>query len=208
MASLINSEESAAVDTSSLSSTSTGETEEMDNIYHPVDPKDPVIDPIDPRDEIEHLKKENRRIQCELDEARSLVAVANYSSEESLETERRKCREEVATLQQLMKGLFINLKYNLKTSNFTIDLLNWQYLKTWTENVLEATRQAQERSEGEIRRLKNLVTRRELEAHEHRAMEKDNPNVFSAVTKTLARKVNNLANTSLSSSPTPAAAIG
>jgi len=178
MASLINSEESAAVDTSSLSSTSTGETEEMDNIYHPVDPKDPVIDPIDPRDEIEHLKKENRRIQCELDEARSLVAVANYSSEESLETERRKCREEVATLQQLMK-----------------------------ENVLEATRQAQERSEGEIRRLKNLVTRRELEAHEHRAMEKDNPNVFSAVTKTLARKVNNLANTSLSSSPTPAAAI-
>lgn len=50
------------------------------------------------------LQKEIRRLQCELDEARSLVAVANYSLEESIETERRKCQEEVATLQQLMKG--------------------------------------------------------------------------------------------------------
>ena len=49
-------------------------------------------------------QKEIRRLQFELDEARSLVAVANYSLEESIETERRKCQEEVATLQQLMKG--------------------------------------------------------------------------------------------------------
>lgn len=128
----------------------------------------------DPKNELENLKKEMRRIQCELDEAHSLVAVANYSLEESLETERRKCREEVATLQQLMK-----------------------------ENLQEAVRQTQEQNETEIRRLKNLVTRLELEVHEFRSSEKDNPNVFSAVTKTLARKVNNLANTSLSSSPTP-----
>ena len=47
---------------------------------------------------------EIRRLQSELDEARSLVAVANYSLEESLETERRKCKEEVATLRQLMEG--------------------------------------------------------------------------------------------------------
>ncbi len=51
-----------------------------------------------------NVQKEIRRLQFELDEARSLVAVANYSLEESIETERRKCQEEVATLQQLMKG--------------------------------------------------------------------------------------------------------
>lgn len=50
-------------------------------------------------------EKEIRRLQSELDEARSLAAVANYSLEESIETERRKCQEEVATLQQLMKGI-------------------------------------------------------------------------------------------------------
>lgn len=73
----------------------------------------------------------------------------------------------------------------------------------FAENLQEAVRQTQEQNETEIRRLKNLVTRLELEVHEFRSSEKDNPNVFSAVTKTLARKVNNLANTSLSSSPTP-----
>ena len=63
--------------------------------------------------EVEQLQKHVRRLQSELDEARSLVAVANYSLEESLETERRKCKEEVATLQQLMKGkelIFMFLK--------------------------------------------------------------------------------------------------
>jgi hypothetical protein len=64
---------------------------------------------IDRKDQIssstEDMQKEIRRLQFELDEARSLVAVANYSLEESLETERRKCHEEVATLQQLMKGI-------------------------------------------------------------------------------------------------------
>ena len=54
---------------------------------------------------LDEQQKEIRRLQFELDEARSLVAVANYSLEESLETERRKCQEEVATLQQLMKGI-------------------------------------------------------------------------------------------------------
>lgn len=60
--------------------------------------------------ELDTARKEIRRLQVELDEARSLVAVANYSLEESLETERRKCREEVATLQQLMKGLCMIFK--------------------------------------------------------------------------------------------------
>ena len=60
----------------------------------------------------EDMQKEIRRLQFELDEARSLVAVANYSLEESLETERRKCHEEICTLQQLMKGM-PNCSYRL-----------------------------------------------------------------------------------------------
>ncbi|XP_057368871.1 rab GTPase-binding effector protein 1-like [Daphnia carinata] len=120
-------------------------------------------------------EKEIRRLQFELDEARSLAAVANYSLEESIETERRKCQEEVATLQQLMK-----------------------------ENIEEAVRETQEHSEGEIRRLKNIVTRLELEIHELRtSSDRDNPNVFSAVTKTLARKVGNLTNPNILTSQTP-----
>ena len=49
--------------------------------------------------------------------------------------------------------------------------------------------------------MKNLVTRLELELHELKASDKDNPNVFSAVTKTLARKVGSLANPALALSP-------
>ncbi|XP_046645690.1 rab GTPase-binding effector protein 1-like isoform X2 [Daphnia pulicaria] len=121
-------------------------------------------------------EKEIRRLQFELDEARSLAAVANYSLEESIETERRKCQEEVATLQQLMK-----------------------------ENIQEAVRQTQENSDAEIRRLKNIVTRLELEVHDLRSSsDRDNPNVFSAVTKTLARKVGNLTNPNILASQTPA----
>ncbi|KAK4010865.1 hypothetical protein OUZ56_019993 [Daphnia magna] len=120
-------------------------------------------------------EKEIRRLQFELDEARSLAAVANYSLEESIETERRKCQEEVATLQQLMK-----------------------------ENIQEAIRETQDQSEGEIRRLKNIVTRLELEVRELRSSsDRDNPNVFSAVTKTLARKVGNLTNPNILTSQTP-----
>lgn len=148
---------------------------------------------------LDEQQKEIRRLQFELDEARSLVAVANYSLEESLETERRKCQEEVATLQQLMKGILDILFY------FSLSL---KYFFS-PENIQEAVRQTTERSEGEIRRLKNIVTRLELEVHELRSnADKDNPNVFSAVTKTLARKVNNLTNTSLSISPTMASATG
>ena len=68
----------------------------------------PVADQKVSSDSAEDMKREIRRLQFELDEARSLVAVANYSLEESLETERRKCQEEVATLQQLMKGTTVN----------------------------------------------------------------------------------------------------
>lgn len=65
----------------------------------------------------------------------------------------------------------------------------------------DAVRQTQERCEGEIRRLKNIVTRLELELHDIKSNDKDNPNVFSAVTKTLARKVGNLTSQSLVTSP-------
>lgn len=72
----------------------------------------PICTPeIDAAQELENARKEIRRLQTELDEARSLVAVANYSLEESMETERRKCREEVATLHQLMKGRVYEILY-------------------------------------------------------------------------------------------------
>lgn len=76
---------------------------------------------------------------------------------------------------------------------------------SFPENVEEAVRHTQERSDGEIRRLKNLVSRLEIELHEMKSSaDKDNPNVFSAVTKTLARKVGNLTNNvNLPSSPSP-----
>lgn len=72
------------------------------------------------------------------------------------------------------------------------------------ENIQEAIRETQEQSEGEIRRLKNIVTRLELEVRELRSSsDRDNPNVFSAVTKTLARKVGNLTNPNILTSQTP-----
>ena len=66
------------------------------------------------------------------------------------------------------------------------------------ESVQEAVQHTQQQSDGELRRLKNLVTRLELEVNEQRSADsRDNPNnVFQAVTKTLARKVGNLANPS------------
>lgn len=141
-------------------------------------------------------EKEIRRLQFELDEARSLAAVANYSLEESIETERRKCQEEVATLQQLMKG---------KKPIFIQQLFDWTNNFFWIENIQEAVRQTQENSDAEIRRLKNIVTRLELEVHDLRSSsDRDNPNVFSAVTKTLARKVGNLTNPNILASQTPA----
>jgi len=81
------------------------------------DVSDLLVDSVNVKDQIsggstEDMQKEIRRLQFELDEARSLVAVANYSLEESLETERRKCHEEICTLQQLMKGM-PNCSYRL-----------------------------------------------------------------------------------------------
>lgn len=69
----------------------------------------------------------------------------------------------------------------------------------YAENIEEAVRATQEHSDGEIRRLKNLVTRLELEVQELRnSLDKDNP--FAAMTK-LARKVGSLTNPAASPSP-------
>lgn len=85
--------------------------------FSDVDSSGPPVAALMNVEELERLKKDNFRLQSELDEARSLVAVANYSLEESLETERRKCKEEVATLQQLMKGNF-NSPYTFSSCLF------------------------------------------------------------------------------------------
>lgn len=67
-------------------------------------------------------------------------------------------------------------------------------------------RETQERSDGEIRRLKNHVTRLELEVQELRSTaDKDNP--FAAMTK-LARKVGSLTNPAPPPSPLPSNSVG
>lgn len=79
-----------------------------------------------------------------------------------------------------------------------INLANFFYHE---ENIEEAVRETQAQSDGEIRRLRNLVTRLELEVQELRnSIDKDNP--FAAVTK-LARKVGSLTNSTPSPSPSP-----
>ena len=94
MATNLGSDNSASTSEPSLLTGQTGDIQQQQPVL-PIDKMDQDADKLD---------KEIRRLQGELDEARSLVAVANYSLEESVETERRKCKEEVATLQQLMRG--------------------------------------------------------------------------------------------------------
>ncbi|XP_064461004.1 rab GTPase-binding effector protein 1-like isoform X2 [Ornithodoros turicata] len=57
----------------------------------------------DEQEKREALEESLRRLQAELDEARSLVMVAECQRENDLEAERRKCNEEVANLQHIMK---------------------------------------------------------------------------------------------------------
>lgn len=51
-----------------------------------------------------HLQEELRRLQSELDECRSLVTVAECEKENVVETEERKRKEEVASIQHIMEG--------------------------------------------------------------------------------------------------------
>lgn len=92
------------------------------------------------------VQKEMRRLQVELDEARSLVAVANYSLEESIETERRKCQEEVATLQQLMKGILLINLYSFITF---LQVINCLKLKKTSRRLLGHHRNKMRQKSGD-----------------------------------------------------------
>ena len=54
--------------------------------------------------EIELLTAQCRQLQEELEEARSAVTIAQCTAENDIAVEQRKCQEEIATVQQLMKG--------------------------------------------------------------------------------------------------------
>lgn len=57
-----------------------------------------------PSEDVKRLQDELRRLQAELDECRSLVTVAKYEKENVVETEQRKRKEEIASIQRIMEG--------------------------------------------------------------------------------------------------------
>lgn len=55
--------------------------------------------------EVELLRAQVRELQGDLEEARSAVTIAQCTAENDIAVEQRKCQEEIATVQQLMKVL-------------------------------------------------------------------------------------------------------
>ncbi|CAL4060506.1 unnamed protein product, partial [Meganyctiphanes norvegica] len=128
--------------------------------------------------EIEMFQAQIRELQNELEEARSAVTIAQCTAENDIAVEQRKCQEEIATLQQLMK-----------------------------EEVTNAVGHTGERYEGEVKRLKKVAERLEAEKQHYRRLyerqleEADirgkgesllSPGVLTAVTKSLAKRVPSL----------------
>ncbi|XP_037803987.1 rab GTPase-binding effector protein 1-like [Penaeus monodon] len=137
--------------------------------------------------ELEVLRSQVRELQEELEEARSAVTIAQCTAENDIAVEQRKCQEEIATVQQLMK-----------------------------EEVTNAVGQTGDRYEGEIKRLKKLTERLDAEKqHYRRLYERQledsyirsksesllSPGVISAVTKSLAKRVPSLSPSSALSTP-------
>lgn len=54
--------------------------------------------------EVEVLRAQIRQLQADLEEAHSAVTIAQCTAENDIAVEKRKCQEEIATVQQLMKG--------------------------------------------------------------------------------------------------------
>uniref|UniRef100_A0A6B0VEW5 Putative non-specific serine/threonine protein kinase n=1 Tax=Ixodes ricinus TaxID=34613 RepID=A0A6B0VEW5_IXORI len=123
------------------------------------------------RERREAMEESLRRLQAELDEARSLTLVAECQRENELETERRKHREELASLQHILK-----------------------------ENTQEALRSSS-RYEKEMARYKKLSEKLEQDLHELRAQQaQEREGVLAVVTKSLKQKVGNLSPNPFSSS--------
>jgi len=116
-----------------------------------------------------------KRLTLELDEAKSQLVVAGFRMESDLQDEKRKCQEEIASLQQIV------------------------------QETVEESSSSRSKYESEVKRLRRAYERLELENHELRSLlqqqqttadkgERETPILatgvmLSAVTKTLARKV-------------------
>ncbi|GIY62910.1 rab GTPase-binding effector protein 1 [Caerostris extrusa] len=111
--------------------------------------------------DIKHLQKELRRLQTELDECRSLVTVAECEKENVVESEERKRKEEVASIQKIME-----------------------------ETIAEAVRNESSRYEKELNQLQRTNEKLEGELQELKNKEKTDlsrEGVIAAVTKSLKR---------------------
>lgn len=125
------------------------------------------------REQRQSLVEKLRSLQGELDEARSLLLVAQCEQENELESERRRHREEMASLQHILK-----------------------------ENAEEALRSSG-RYEKELMRYKKHAERLEQELHDLRGagqQQQDREGVLAVVTKSLKQKVGNLSPNPFSSS--------
>ncbi|KAK2724105.1 rab GTPase-binding effector protein 1-like [Artemia franciscana] len=116
--------------------------------------------PLPPRACALHLNQ-IQKLLSELEEARQINAIAQLTWSDEIQRVERRYKEELETIQALLE-----------------------------ENVQAAGSAAKLEAESEIRRLKGIVNRLELELSEYRAADKDT-NVFSTM-KTFARKVGNL----------------
>ncbi|GIY77172.1 rab GTPase-binding effector protein 1, partial [Caerostris darwini] len=111
--------------------------------------------------DIKHLQKELRRLQTELDECRSLVTVAECEKENVVESEERKRKEEVASIQKIME-----------------------------ETIAEAVRNESSRYEKELNQMQRTNEKLEGELQELKNKEKTDlsrEGVIAAVTKSLKR---------------------
>jgi Rab GTPase-binding effector protein 1 len=54
-----------------------------------------------------------KRLSSELDEAKSQLVVAGFRMESGLQDEKRKCQEEIASLQQLVQGIILKTVINV-----------------------------------------------------------------------------------------------
>lgn len=57
------------------------------------------------REDKESFQMSSVQLQRELDECKSLLTIAEYTKENEIEAERRRCQEEIASLQRIMEGL-------------------------------------------------------------------------------------------------------
>ncbi|GFT75246.1 rab GTPase-binding effector protein 1 [Nephila pilipes] len=137
------------------------ETSEVARSYDDVDRLLQVNEFPEPTADIKHLQEELRRLQSELDECRSLVTVAECEKENVVETEERKRKEEVASIQRIME-----------------------------EAVAEAVRNTSSRYEKELSQLQKTNEKLESDLQDLKNKDKTDisrEGVLAAVTKSLKR---------------------